>query len=162
MLSVKIHLPVDGLWSSVLLAPDEVPFPRAINTWPFVSHVAAVLARAAFMLPVAVHLPEAWLYSSALGRIVVLPPPATSTSPFASNVAVWPVRAVVMLPVGVQVLELPRDGTAVLANNAMAINPPRRVSESRTCVRLRETWQPLFTDKSDAGIAVPVQAKRSH
>jgi hypothetical protein len=55
--------------------------------------------------------------------MVVLPPPATSTSPFGSSVAVWPVRAVVMLPVEVQVLELPRAGTAVLANRPMISNP---------------------------------------
>ena len=57
------------------------------------------------MLPVAVHVPVAGSYSSALakGCSQSSMPPATSTCPFGSNVAVCESRAVAMLPVAVHV-----------------------------------------------------------
>jgi hypothetical protein len=60
------------------------------------------------ILPVAVKVPVAGLYSSALARSEVLVPPATRTIPFCNSVAVWYTRAVVMLPVAVNV---PVDGS---------------------------------------------------
>ena len=57
-------------------------------------------------LPVALHVPLAGSYSSALLRPLPLPsgvPPATSTLPLGSNVAVWKKRAVLRLPVAVHV-----------------------------------------------------------
>ena len=60
-----------------------------------------VTARAVSRLPVAVQVPLAGSYSSALARLA--PPAAASTMPLASNVAVWPARGVLRLPVTVQV-----------------------------------------------------------
>ena len=54
------------------------------------------------MLPVAVQIPVAGSYSSALAKTVKpsLPkPPVTNTCPFNSNVAVWEKRAVTRSPV---------------------------------------------------------------
>src|SRR5437879_5483724 len=54
------------------------------------------------MLPVAVHIPVAESYSSALVKNVSPSrPPATSTCPFGSNVAVCTPRFLVMAPVAV-------------------------------------------------------------
>src|SRR4029077_3375441 len=66
---------------------QELPLltPPATNTSPFGRSVAVWLERAVVMLPLITHWPVAGLYSSALGKIVVLPPPATSTWPFSSS-----------------------------------------------------------------------------
>jgi len=76
--------------------------PPATNTCPFNSNVAVCPERAVVRLPVAVHIPVAGSYSSALAKTVnpSLPtPPATNTCPFNSNVAVWEKRAVPRSPV---------------------------------------------------------------
>jgi hypothetical protein len=62
------------------------------------------------MEPVAVHVPVAGSYISALARVVLglkpgtpARPPATSTRPSDSKVAVWLMRFVVIVPVKFQV-----------------------------------------------------------
>ena len=64
-----------------------------------------VLYLAAVMLPVAVNVPAAGSYSSALASIAaaVARPPAMSTFPLGNNVAVCPYLPAVMLPVAVNV-----------------------------------------------------------
>src|SRR6516164_5457499 len=109
MLPVGVHTPVAGLYSSALDRVGHEPFtqvppPPATSTWPFCSSVAVWFCRAVVMLPVALQVPAAGLYSSApLVTVWLTPastPPATSTCPFCSTVAVKPtVRAVPMLPV---------------------------------------------------------------
>src|ERR1017187_2505919 len=95
------------------------------------------------MLPVAVQLPVAGLYSSA-----VYPandePPATSTWSFCSKVALWPKRRVVMLPVAVQ---LPVAG---LYSSALDNPPLTEVGASR-----REN---LATGEQRSGKAIAARA----
>src|SRR5437773_713629 len=54
------------------------------------------------MLPVAVQVPVAGLYNSALDKAPLLKPPAASTFPFESSVRTNDSRPVVLLPVAVQ------------------------------------------------------------
>ena len=76
-----------------------------MSTFPLGSNVAVWTNLAVVMLPVAVNVPVAGSYSSALARVAaaVSPPPVMSTFPLGSNVAVWSYLAVVMLPVAVNV-----------------------------------------------------------
>ncbi len=56
------------------------------------------------MEPVALQVPVAGSYSSAVAREPVAEnPPVTSTLPLGSSVAVWPERAVAMEPAALQV-----------------------------------------------------------
>ena len=79
--------------------------PPVTSTLPVsVNSTAPALVRALAMLPVAVKVPVAGSYSSAVARSLTGPtPPAISTFPVGSSVAVWPLRVVVMLPVGAKV-----------------------------------------------------------
>ena len=65
--------------------------PPAMSTFPFGNNVAVWPVLAMAMLPVAVNVPAAGSYSSALARTRPLPssPPAMSTFPLPNNVAVW-------------------------------------------------------------------------
>src|SRR5258708_39410552 len=103
----------EGGVKEVLFGDPPLLSPPATSTSPFASSVAVWSVRAVVMLPVAVHLPVVWLYSSALGGIVVLPTPATSTSPFASSGAGWGARAEVNPPVPVQAFGLRTACTVV-------------------------------------------------
>ena len=63
--------------------------PTATSTLPLGSNVAVCKERAMLRLPVAVQVPLAGSYSSALVKTTPVPcPPATSTLPLGSNVAV--------------------------------------------------------------------------
>src|SRR5690349_2635490 len=96
--------------------------------------------RAVLKLPVAVHLPAAGLYSSAL-----LPePPTTSTWPLASSVAVCSSRGVVMLPVLVHVPEdCAATGAAGLTASPTASSPAtgsaRRLRPVHLCMPITST-----------------------
>jgi hypothetical protein len=69
-----------------MLPPDDPP---AISTFPFGNNVAVCRSLAEFILPVAVNVPVAGSYSSALARYwVPWDPPAKSTIPLGNNVAV--------------------------------------------------------------------------
>ena len=97
--------------------------PPATSTRPLGRSVAVSLARAVCIEPVAVHVPVAGSYSSALatGRPVTSPPtipPATSTLPSWSSVAAAPVTAKGMCPVAENVR------VAGLYSSAVAV--PRR------------------------------------
>ena len=99
--------------------------------------------RPSLRLPVAVHVPVAGSYSSALrdSTEALLIPPATSTSPFGSNVAVCMPRAVWRLLVG---FHLPATGI-VMSLSAVALSesacPPLLVvgvaaeNARQTCAR---------------------------
>jgi len=81
--------------------------PPAMSTFPLGNNVAVWNTLATpVMLSVAVNLPAAGSYSSALARYgyeLLLAPCAISTFPLGNNVAVWPHLATVMLPVVVNV-----------------------------------------------------------
>src|SRR5438128_1026644 len=85
------------------------------------------------MLPVAVQVPVAGLYSSALlNAVPYAAPPADSTFPLASSVAVWPNRATFMLPVlsnppepaeaGVAVITVPIANKLIKRSERFALN----------------------------------------
>ena len=80
-----LQLPATGSYSSALL--KSLPLnPPATSTLPSGSKVAVSPCRAVPRLPVAVQVPLAGSYSSALARLaLVLVPPATSTLPLGSN-----------------------------------------------------------------------------
>ena len=70
------------------------------------------------MLPVAVNVPAAGSYSSALAKAVDAPPPPMSTFPSPNNVAVWDPLAADMLRAAANV---PAAGSY---NSALARLPP--------------------------------------
>ncbi len=117
---VCAHFPVAGLYSSAVAtslqkSSSQLLKPPAASTWPFGNRVAVKDSRPYFIDPVAVHVPVAGLYSSALARALsklpasqpyawpLQPPPATSTWPSDSRVAVCPDRATFIAPVAAQV-----------------------------------------------------------
>src|SRR5436190_1554657 len=76
------------------------------------------------MLPVAVHIPVAGSYSSALANWPWwFSPPATNTCPFGSNVAVCSKRGVVMLPVAVHT-PVAGSYSSALAKSLLLFPPP--------------------------------------
>jgi len=110
MLPVAAKVPAAGSYISApaiaIGAPPLPPpsplllSPPAMSTFPLNSNVAVWNALATVMLPVAVKVPNAGSYSSALASDRETPtPPAMRTLPFGSNVAVWANRATVTLPV---------------------------------------------------------------
>ena len=71
-----------------------------MSTLPVDNNVAVWLSLATAILPVAVNVPTAGLYNSALAKVAVaFPPPAMRTIPLGNKVAVWCHLATVMLPV---------------------------------------------------------------
>jgi hypothetical protein len=88
---VAVQLPLAGSYNSALaigLKKLGSTTPPATSTLPLGSNVAVWAKRALVRLPVALHIPLAGSYSSALVRELPLYPPATSTLPLGSNVAV--------------------------------------------------------------------------
>jgi hypothetical protein len=92
---------------------------------PLSSKLAVCSLRAVLRLPVAVQVPSAGLYSSALaeGSPLLSSPAATSTKPLGSNVAVCNTRAVLRLSV---VLHIPLEGSysSALVKGLNPSHPP--------------------------------------
>src|SRR6476620_3375021 len=108
--------------SALLRRPTK--FPPANSTLPLGSNAAVCCCRAWTRLPVALHVPPAGSYSSALLRVpLLLDPPTTSALPLRSRVAVLLTRAVPRLPV---VLQVPLAGlySSALLKILMPAAPP--------------------------------------
>ncbi len=91
-------------------------FPPATSTLPLGSNVAVCKSRSMLRLLVALHVPVAGSYTSALLRMPpgIPNPPATSTLPLGSNVAVCNLRRVLRLPVALQIPVAGSYSSAVL------------------------------------------------
>jgi hypothetical protein len=102
------------------------------------------------MFPVAVNVPVAGSYSSALAIPELKPPPAIKTLPSWSRVAVWRKRGVVMLPVAVNV---PAD--CAIKEARVAVCPSRGVVMLPVAVNVPADWAMTI------GARPPTPKKRS-
>src|SRR5947208_1697550 len=106
------------------------------------------------MLPVALHIPVAGSYSSALAKMPTSnsKPPATSTCPLGSNVAVWLKRGVVMLRGAVHT---PVAGpySSALAKSLLLFRPPA----TSTCALGSQVavWRQRGVPRSPVAVHIP-------